>query len=130
MNKFWIISPSKKRKIMSQLRKIERFNIRNINNLNHSSKLYAIISLDKTGSNDGAPNLGVAAEDGYFFTSDIVYSDWQQLIDNIDNSWIEMVSIPLALLCKPIAFSLPTTDFFIGKENNVELLRVHRRIVH
>ena len=39
MNKFWVISPYRKEKIVSQLRKIERFNIRNINNINHSSKL-------------------------------------------------------------------------------------------
>ena len=49
--------------------------------------------IGKAGSNNGAPNLGVAAEDGYFYTWDLVQNDWEQLLEEIDNSWIEEVSI-------------------------------------
>ena len=47
--------------------------------------------IGKAGSNNGAPNIGVAAEDGYFYSWDLVENDWQPLLDQIDNSWIEEV---------------------------------------
>lgn len=35
----------------------------------------------------------MAAEEGYFYTWDLVYRDWEQLIGEIDNSWIEEVTL-------------------------------------
>lgn len=67
-NKFWIISPYRKEKITEGLKSLEK---------------------SEESSEHG---LGVAAEDGQFYTWDLASDHWEQLIAEVDNSWIEEVT--------------------------------------
>lgn len=89
-NKIWIISCDTKKHMELRLTSLERYNTTDTQKTGMSCKhqnLFVLCQfIVKASSNKGAPNVGVAAEDGYFYKWDLVYNDWEELLQGSGKS--------------------------------------------